>query len=163
MVDGATAASISPASGTIKTRRIMIDSSLDYSADAPVGGWLLVLALMLLGWQPVSLAFSASNLLDALPIRGLPLALVLAARIGVVGLGIAAGIAILRKASGSLGMARAALTASAGLDLFVYVTPYVPSNRMPGDTPFYVAFTLVYYAAWMLYLARSRRVRQTLG
>jgi len=140
----------------------MIDSSLDYT-DSPVRGWLLVLALLLLGWQPINLAFAASRLVNELPVRGFPLALALTARIIVVSLGIAAGIATLRKASGSLGMTRAALTASAALDLFVYATPYVPSNRMPGDTPYYVAVTLVYYAAWMAYLARSRRVRQTLG
>jgi hypothetical protein len=31
---------------------------------------------------------------------------------------------------------------------------------MPGDTPFYVAGSLIYHAAWILYLRYSRLVRQ---
>ena len=43
----------------------------------------------------------------------------------------------------------------------VYTTPYFPNNRMPGDTPFYVAASLAYHGAWLAYLFRSRRVRNT--
>jgi hypothetical protein len=58
-------------------------------------------------------------------------------------------------------MAKASLVLSAATSLFVYTTPYWPNNRMPGDTPYYVAVTLAYYAAWFAYLARSERVRRT--
>lgn len=136
-----------------------MDSSKNH-ADAPaIRGWLLVLCVLLLVWQPANLAFTASRALDALAIRGLPLALVLAARILATGLGIAAGISILRHSGAAVAMTRTALTVSAAVDLFVYTTPYVPRNRVPGDTPWYVAASLLYYAVWMLYLARSQQVK----
>src|ERR687885_774595 len=46
-----------------------------------VGGWLLILCALLLIWQPLSLGLLASSVLDSLAVRGLPLALVLAARV----------------------------------------------------------------------------------
>jgi hypothetical protein len=62
---------------------------------------------------------------------------------------------------GAVTLAKAALVASAAMDLFVYMTPYFPNNRVPGDTPLYVAATLAYHGAWLLYLTRSTRVRAT--
>jgi hypothetical protein len=47
--------------------------------------------------------------------------------------------------------------------MFVYLTPYFPNNRLPGDTPFYVAGSLAYSGVWLMYLVRSRRVRNTFG
>jgi hypothetical protein len=32
---------------------------------------------------------------------------------------------------------------------------------MPGDTIYYVAASLTYHGAWLLYLFRSKRVRAT--
>jgi hypothetical protein len=111
-----------------------------------VGGWLLVLCLLLLVWQPLSIALVASSALDALAIRGLPLALIMLMRLGVAAVGIAGGLA---------------LVISAAADLIVYTTPYFPSNRVPGTTPLYIAASIAYSAMWITYLARSRRVRET--
>jgi hypothetical protein len=61
-------------------------------APAGIGGWLLVLVLLLLVWQPLSLGLVASAALRSLPIRGLPLALILIVRLVVVAFGIAAGL-----------------------------------------------------------------------
>jgi hypothetical protein len=55
----------------------------------------------------------------------------------------------------------ASLALSAAMDVFIYTTPFYPSNRQPGDTPLYVGASLAYYSAWTLYLMRSRRVRNT--
>jgi len=60
-------------------------------------------------------------------------------------------------------MAKASLILSAASDVFVYTTPYFPSNRMPGDTTYYVIASLVYHFGWVAYLARSKRVRATFG
>jgi hypothetical protein len=128
-----------------------------------IGGWLLVLCALLIGWQPINLALSAARVLDALPVRGLPLALLLAARTIVAGFGIAAGIAILRHAGSAVALAKAALIASAALDIVVYTTPYFPNNRVPGDAPLFVAASLAYSGIWLLYLIRSWRVRNTFG
>lgn len=128
-----------------------------------VGGWLLVLCVLLLVWQPISLGLVASGLLDRLFIRGLPLALVLAARVVVTAFGIAAGLALLARRPAAVAMAKASLVASAATDVFVYTTRYVPSNRLPGDTPIVVAASLAYCAIWLAYLFRSKRVRNTYG
>lgn len=128
---------------------------------AGVGGWLLVLCTLLLVWHPLNFAIAAASALNALPLRGTPLALVLAGRLVVTALGIAAGIALLARRPAAVMLTIAALAASAAADVFVYATPYMPSNRLPGDTKWYVAGSLLYHAAWLLYLVRSARVRNT--
>ena len=60
-----------------------------------------------------------------------------------------------------MGLARASLLLSAGADVFVYATPYFPNNRPPGDSALILAASLVWYGVWLMYLWRSKRVRQT--
>jgi Protein of unknown function (DUF2569) len=128
-----------------------------------VGGWLLVFCLLLLVWQPISLALVASSIVDALPVRGLPLAAVLVVRLLVAALGIAAGLALLGRRGSAPALAIASLAASAATDIFVYSTPYFPHNRLPGDKEVILAVSLAYYAIWFIYLFRSKRVRNTYG
>jgi hypothetical protein len=117
-------------------------------------GWLLLLSLTLMLWQPVSLGLSASSALEAVAVRGWPLMAVIAIRVVVAGLGISAGLAIIGRHPGAIAMAKTSLALSAATDVFVYVTPYFPNNRLPGETPFYVAASLAYYSAWMIYLVK---------
>jgi hypothetical protein len=128
-----------------------------------VGGWLLVLCALLIVWQPLSLGWVASSVLGDLALRGLPLALVVLLRVLVTAFGIAAGIALLNRRPAAVPMAKASLMASAATDTFVYLTPFFPSNRMPGETPFYVAAALAYYVIWLAYLFRAKRVKNTFG
>ncbi len=128
-----------------------------------IGGWLLVLCVLLLIWQPLSLGLLASGVLNDLALRGVPLALVLLLRVLVTAFGIAAGLALLNRRPAAVTMAKASLIVSAATDVFVYLTPYFPSNRMPGETPFYVAASLAYYAIWLAYLLRAKRVKNTFG
>jgi len=132
-----------------------------HEGPAGVAGWLFVLCLLLLAWQPISLGLAASRVLDELPVRGLPLALVLALRLAVTALGIGAGIALLARRAGAVLLAKTATAASAAADLFVYSTPYYPSNRLPGDTAWYIAASLLYHGILLGYLFRSARVRNT--
>ena len=133
--------------------------------DAPrrVAGWLLVLCRLLIVLHPLSLAVTASNVMNALFVRGAPVAIVLLMRLAVVAFGVAAGRMLQNVRPGAIELARVALLASAALDVFVYTTPFFPSNRMPGDTTFYVIASLAYHGAWIAYLARSKRVRATFG
>jgi hypothetical protein len=78
-----------------------------------------------------------------------------------VAYGVAAGIALQSERSGAVKLAVTSLALSAAMDVFVYITPYFPSNRMPGETPLYMAASVLYYCAWIAYLARSKRVRHT--
>jgi len=98
--------------------------SHDEGGVPSLGGWLLVLCLFLAIWQPVNLALAASNALAALPMRGWPLALLLAVRVIVTAFGVASAIAISHRHPGAATMATVSLTLSAGLDLIVYTTPF---------------------------------------
>ena len=131
--------------------------------DGPEGvrGWLLLLSLLLLFEEPANVALTAPAAITALPIRGIPLALILLLRLGVAALGISAGLALSGRHHGAVMMAKASLALSGATAVFVYTTPYFPNNRMPGDTPLYIAATLAYHGGWLAYLTVSRRVRNT--
>jgi len=135
----------------------------NHSARRPrgIGGWLLLLCIALLVWGPIKTALVASSALPALAVRGTSLALGLVALTFVTSFGIAAGIALLLRQGPALAMAKAAVVFSAAMDLVMYLSSYFPSNRMPGDTPIYVAGSLAYHGAWLAYLFRSRRIRNT--
>jgi hypothetical protein len=128
---------------------------------AGVRGWLLVLCALLLIGQPLAFALSASSALSAVPIRGVSLALVMTLRLLVTAWGIAGGLALAARRAGAVPFAKAAIIVDAATDLFVYATPYYPSNRLPGDTAWYVAGSLAYHAVWLAYLFQSVRVRNT--
>ena len=126
-----------------------------------VGGWLGLLCRVLVLWQPLSLGFVASSALNSLYIRGWPLALAILARLVVAALGIAAGLALWQQRPGAVGLTRVSLLLSAAGDVFVYTTPFFPNNRPPGDTTLILAGSLAWYAVWLMYLWRSKRVRNT--
>jgi hypothetical protein len=46
--------------------------------------------------------------------------------------------------------------------VFVELTSFFPSNRVPGDAPFYAAASAALHGALAVYMARSTRVRRTL-
>jgi hypothetical protein len=131
------------------------------SEPARVGGWLLLLSRLLIVWHPLTLAIAAVRALDAIAVRGAPVVAVLVVRIIVTAVGVAAGIALSNRHAGAVTLAKIALISSGATDLFVYSTPYFPNNRIPGDTIYYVAASLAYHGGWLMYLFRSRRVRDT--
>ena len=92
------------------------------ATGARLGGWLLVLCLFLAIWQPLNLALVASNALAALPLRGWPLALLLAVRVIVTAFGVAGAIAIYHRHSGAATLAALALGLSLCVEVFVYTT-----------------------------------------
>jgi hypothetical protein len=126
-----------------------------------VRGWLLVLCALLLVWQPLNLGLTMAGLVDELARRGPGLAVILLARLLAAGLGIAAGLSLFQLKPGAVTIAKASLVFSAIVDVIVYVTPYSPSNRPPGDATIILAVSLVYYCAWFAYLLRSKRIKAT--
>jgi hypothetical protein len=123
-----------------------------------VRGWLLLLCVLLLVWQPFSLSLTTAGRLENLSLRGPGFAAVLVARLFAAALGIAAGLSLLQRKPGAVAIARASLIVSAAVDVFVYATPWYPNNRPPGDATLVLVGSLAYYAAWLAYLARSKRV-----
>src|SRR5262245_52696059 len=95
-------------------------------------------------WQPLNVAVTAARALAALQLRGMPLALVMIARVLIAALGIGSGLAILGRRAGAVGLTAAALLSSAAADVLVLSTSYVPNNLPPGDAPFYLAISLLY-------------------
>jgi len=125
---------------------------------AGVSGWLRLLCGLLLWWEPIGFALIAAGAFNAISVRGTPVVLVLLARTVAAALCVAAGRALLDRKPSGPGLAKVALGLSGTIHVFAYLTPYFPSNRMPGDTPLYVAATLAYYGGWLVYLSRSRQV-----
>ncbi len=128
------------------------------TTDAGVSGWLRLLCGLLMWWEPMSFAMVAAGAFNAISVRGVPVVLVLVARTVAAALCFAAGRSLLDRRPSGPALARVALGLSGAVHVFAYVTPYFPSNRMPGDTPIYVTATLVYYGGWLLYLLRSKQV-----
>jgi len=126
-----------------------------------IRGWLLVLCVLLLVWQPFSLALTTAETLEGLSLRGPGLAIILIVRLLAAGLGIAAGIALFQRQTGAVSIAKASLVFSAAVDVLIYATPYYPNNRPPGDAIIVLMISLVYYAVWFAYLSRSKRVIST--
>jgi hypothetical protein len=139
------------------------DAVNEHAHETPsgVGGWLALLCLLLLVWQPLTLALSTARSLGSLAFRGLPMALVVLAQLVVAGIGVAAGLALMGTHRGAATFAKWALVLSAAMDLFVYATPFLPNRRLPGTTPLFVCASLTYYGIWIAYLSRSKRVRST--
>ena len=127
-------------------------------SPTPIRGWLLVLCLLLMVWQPLSLALVASSVFNRLAMRGLPFAVILLLRLVVTAFGIAAGIALFARRPAAATLAKLSLALSAATDVFVYTTPYFPNNRLPGDAKYLVMASLAYHAVWLTYVFRSRRV-----
>jgi hypothetical protein len=123
-------------------------------------GWLGLLSRVLILWEPLSLGLVGSSALRSLAVRGLPLALVLLGKVVVAAVGVAAGLALWTHRPGAVTLARASLLLSAAADVFVYSTPYFPNNRPPGDSTLILAASLLWYGIWLMYLWRSKRVRQ---
>ena len=122
-----------------------------------------MLVAVFLIWEPVEYGVLASTSLPMFTVRGSSLLWVLTLKLLVVALGMAAGIALAGVSPAAVVLARTAVVLFAATDVFVYTTPYLPNNRMPGDTPIYMGVTLIYWTMWFLYLLRSRRVRNTYG
>jgi hypothetical protein len=125
--------------------------------EQPLRRWQIVLAACLLVWEPLRTIAAAGPAFQSLYVRGSAVLLVLLLRCGVAALGVAAGAAIFNARPHARGLAIAALAAALAADLFVYLTPFFPNNRMPGDTPWYIAASLVYNGAWITAIAASRR------
>ena len=120
----------------------------------PLRGWLLLLSRLLIVYLPLNLAVAAMNGLNAVSVRGSVVLVILAIRGGVTAVGVAAGLALSNGHANGVALAKVALILSAGVDLFVYTTPYFPSNRTPGDTIYYIAASLAFHGAWLVYLFR---------
>jgi len=126
-----------------------------------VGGWLLVLSRLLILWQPIIIGLTTAQALTAIAARGTIVILLVLARALAAALGLGAGLALNRRHHGAVRLTELSLLTSLTVEMLAYVTPSFPNNRGPGETPFWVLGTLLYYGGWLVYLRRSKRVAVT--
>jgi len=120
---------------------------------------LRLLCAFLLLVQPLAVGLSAAAVLDAAMILGFAAMALLVLRLVVTAVGVGAGLALVGRRIGAVSFARVSLIASAATDLMIYITPYYPSRRAPGETPLWIAGTVILYGGWLAYLTTFERQR----
>jgi hypothetical protein len=122
--------------------------------------WIILLCAVLLVWQPLSFAVEASTALPTLGMRGLPGALELGAHAIVAALSVAAGWAMWQSSPAGPGLARVAVLAAAAGGVQTLYWSVLPSEVFPSDRLPLTIAVLMHAAVWLVYLNRSKRVRQ---
>lgn len=126
-------------------------------------GWLLVLCVVLFGWQPLTFAGEVSESLPTIAMRGAPGAVELLAHGSVAALSIAAGWALW--IANPLGpfLAFPALIGAAAAGVQSLYWSALPHDVVPGEELPRAAAIVIVSCAWLLYLHRSRRIRSLLS
>jgi hypothetical protein len=115
----------------------------------------IVSALLIVG-EPLGLALYASTVLPRILDRGAWAVLLLAMRLGIAAIAVAAGRALWHQRPGAITLARVALGLTGAGILLTSLSPVFPHNRPPGTTWPFVTAMLIYYAAWFTYLTRVK-------
>jgi hypothetical protein len=118
------------------------------------------LSLFLLVWEPLTFAVTAAAALSRLTFYGPPAFLLLAYRLAVVGIGMAAGRALWDGEARAPALARGWALAHAVAVVLTFATPFFPSNRLPGTKGPTLAVLLLFDAACWAWLRWSPRVRR---
>ena len=93
---------------------------------------LTVVMLLLIAWEPITLALYASSVVDRIVERGALAVSVLLVRVIVTSIGIAAGLAIWNDRPWAVQFARLAIALSAGATLLTALTRALPTSVAPG-------------------------------
>jgi hypothetical protein len=123
-------------------------------------GWVGVLCVVLLVWRPLAFAVQLPATLPSMGMRG-------AAGVAELlfhGLVAALSVAAARALWGALPigppLAAAALVGSAAAAVQSLYWSVLPHQTMPGDELPLAAGAVLHAGAWLVYLARSRRIRE---
>lgn len=123
-------------------------------------GWLLLLCVILLVWQPLSFAVEAAGTLPTLGIRGVEAIVEIAAHGLVAAISFAAGWALWQASPAGPRLAAVALVVVGVTGVQSLYWTVLPSNVFPGDRLRLAALIVLHSCAWIVYLRRSRRVRR---
>ena len=129
-------------------------------SPTPLPRLALVLAVLLVIWEPATFALAASAALSRLALYGAPAFLLGAYRSVVVGVGIAAGRALWAGRREGRRLAQWWAVLDAAGTVLTFATPYFPSNRLPGTKGPLLALLLTVNAAWFLWLQWGPSVRR---
>jgi hypothetical protein len=122
-----------------------------------------IAAVVLLVVGPLAFAVEVQLALARLLMFGLPALLLLAARIAVVALGVAAGRLLWSGDVVGWRLARVWSVAAALLLALTFATPYFPSNRTPSEKRVTLVVWLLVYAAWFVVSTWRARTDETDG
>jgi hypothetical protein len=117
---------------------------------------LRVLSALLIVGEPLGLALFASGVLPRIVDRGAWAMLLLATRLAIAAIAVAAGRALWDERPGAITLVRVALALTALGVLLTSLSSVFPHNRPPGTAWPLVTATLIYYAAWFAYLTRVK-------
>ncbi len=121
---------------------------------------MVLFAGLLVCWEPVTFALTASGALTRLAQFGWPAWLLLAYRALVVGLGLVVGRALWARDPSAPRAARGWLVLHAVALVLTFSTPYFPSNRPPGTKGPTLALLIGIDVAWWAWLTWSPSVRR---
>ena len=125
--------------------------------------WIFVLIFILTIWNPASLALRAASAVSILSAPSMLSLAFLVVRIGVTGIGVAAGIALWLRRPGAVWLAKLALVLVA-VETAVRMASRTGLSSAPPGTRLPLALAVVLHSSgWYLYLQLSRRVRTAYG
>jgi hypothetical protein len=114
-----------------------------------------VLAFLLVVWEPLNLALTASAFLDRLGDRGWPAVVLLVGRLATTGLGVAAGRALWNHRPGAVMLARWATGLSLIAVTVTVTTSIWPSPLPPGVREPAAFAAIAWYSAWFVWTLRQ--------
>ena len=121
-----------------------------------------VLCAYLAVWIPLNAAALASSALPSLDVRGAAGALELAVHLGCAAVCVAAGWMLWNRRAAGIWFAAAALSVNAVTGIQAVHFSALPRDVPPGLAWPLTVFTLAFTSAWLVYLRRSRRLREWL-
>jgi hypothetical protein len=113
-----------------------------------------VLAVILVLWEPLTLALAASTLLRRITEHGVPAYAVLVVKVFVAGVGIAAGMALWQERPGAMVLARWALALSLATTLFSRLTDFWPAT-LPVESPVGARASVAWTGGWLVWSLRQ--------
>jgi hypothetical protein len=125
--------------------------------------WLLLLCLALLLWRPLDYLSELPQSLTTMGMRGLPGAIELFVHGIVAALAVAAAQALWSERPSGPSLAAVALIGSAAATVQTVYWTALPHQTVPGSERLISALAIGHAAIWLLYLGRSRRIREISG
>jgi hypothetical protein len=125
--------------------------------------WILPLIFILTVWNPATLALRAASMVSNIESRSTLSIVLLAARLIITSVGVAAGMALWLRRPGAVWLAKLALMLFA-IEAVVRLASRVDLGSAPPGTRLPLAmFIILHNGAWYLYLQISGRVRAAYG
>lgn len=122
--------------------------------------WLILLCVALILWRPLDYVFELPQSLPTMRMRGVPGAIELVFHGIVAALSAAAAQALWNERPSGPSLAAMALIGSAAATVQTVYWTALPHQTVPGSERLISAFAVGHAAIWLVYLHRSRRIRE---